>query len=316
MSEYLNTVRVAVIDFGTNSTRLLVADVANTTVTELDRRTTVTKLGEGVDTTNRISDAAIERVSSVVGEYHHRIDQLGADSTIALATSAARDADNATRLCESLQRCFGLQTRTVTGAEEARLTFLGATSRRDRGAGPFLVVDIGGGSTEFVIGSAGSEPDFYASTQIGSVRHTERYLKTDPPSATELGAMKAEITEIIRREIPSSVRAKVREAIAVAGTATTLAAVDQRLEPYDSSRVDGYTLELGRCEDILDRLAAVEVGERRKVQGLHPDRAPTVVAGAVILVATMQVFDLTRLQASEADILHGAAITAANTPKG
>jgi exopolyphosphatase/guanosine-5'-triphosphate,3'-diphosphate pyrophosphatase len=315
MSKHPNK-RVAVVDFGTNSTRLLVADVADMQVTELDRRTTVTRLGEGVDTTNRISEAAIERVSSVVADYRHRIDEFGVDRTVALATSAARDADNATDFYESLQKRFGLETRTVTGEEEARLTFLGATSRRDRRAGPVLVVDIGGGSTEFVVGEGGSEPGFYATTQIGSVRHTERYLKSDPPSASELSAMKTAITETITNEIPSSVRAGVTDAIAVAGTATTLAAVDQGLEPYDSSLVDGYTLELSRCENILDGLAAIEVAQRRNVRGLHPDRAPTIVAGTVILVATLQLFNLTRLEASEADILHGAAITAANTPKG
>jgi exopolyphosphatase / guanosine-5'-triphosphate,3'-diphosphate pyrophosphatase len=305
-------VRVAVVDLGTNSTRLLVADVDGA-VRELERRTDVTRLGEGVDASGRLTEDAMGRVFEVLSRYREEIDRLGAERVLAVATSAVREAENADEFRAALSERFGMEARTVSGEEEARLTFLGATaSLRDRDTAT-TVLDIGGGSTEFVVGVPGADPDFHVSTRVGSVRHTERHLHDDPPHPDQVADLSREVERTILREVPTAVRDRVTAGIAVAGTATSLAAIDQSLQPYDSERVEGYTLQLGACERMLAMLAALPLSERREVPGLHPDRAPTIVAGAVILVEAMRAFGLEAMTASEADILHGVALEATRT---
>jgi exopolyphosphatase/guanosine-5'-triphosphate,3'-diphosphate pyrophosphatase len=304
--------RVAVVDLGTNTTRVLVADVEDGRVTELERRTTVTRLGEGVDANGHLSDAAVERVTKVLAEYREVMDELQPERTVALATSAVRDAQNGADFRRLLHDRFGLDVQIIPGEEEARLTFRGATAARPAGEGPLVVIDIGGGSTEYVVGVAGDEPRFRVSTQAGSVRQTERHLHEDPPTDDELAALRGSIRSTLADAIPDDVRAQVEAGIAVAGTATSLAAIDQELEPYDSDKVDGYVLRLEAVERILAELASIPVEERRQVPGLHPDRAPTIVAGAAILLESMTLFGLPSLEASEADILHGAALEAAS----
>ena len=181
--------RVAVYDLGTNTTRVLVANVDDGKVHEVERRTKVTGLGRGVDSTGRLSDDAIERVTATLEEYKRIVDELEPERTVALATSATRDAANGDEFRQLLHDRFGLDARIIPGQEEARLTFLGATAARPQGAGPFVVIDIGGGSTEYVVGTAGSDPTFRVSTQAGSVRQTERHLKEDPPSEEDLATL-------------------------------------------------------------------------------------------------------------------------------
>ena len=303
--------RVAVVDLGTNTTRLLVADVSNGSVAELDRRTTITRLGEGVDATGRLGEAAIERVSGALAEYRAVIDELGATHITAVATSAVRDASNGDDFRAHVKREFDIDARTISGDEEAKLTFLGATGARPAGSEPAMVLDIGGGSTEFVIGVAGSEPDFHVSTQAGAVRQTERHLADDPPTQEQISDMALELQLMIEQAVPAELRERTGFGIAVAGTATSMASIEQELDPYDSERVHGFRLELGACERILAMLAGQTVEQRRDVTGLHPDRAPTIVAGAVILIEAMRAFSLEWMETSEADILHGAALTAA-----
>jgi exopolyphosphatase/guanosine-5'-triphosphate,3'-diphosphate pyrophosphatase len=300
--------RVAVVDLGTNTTRVLVADVADGRVHELARKTNVTRLGEGVDSTGRLADGAIERVAARLAEYKAIIDDLQPERTVALATSAVRDASNGGEFRTLLHDRFELDVHIIPGEEEARLTFLGATAARQPGAGPFVVIDIGGGSTEFVVGSAGADPVFRVSTQAGSVRQTERHLKEDPPSDEDLLTLRAAIRSIIEHAVPAAIRDQVRQGIAVAGTATSLAAIDQHLDPYDPERVDGYGLLLEASERMLGELAAIPLEARKRTPGLHPDRAPTIIAGAAILVESMRVFGLASVEVSEADILHGAAL--------
>ena len=301
--------RVAVVDLGTNSTRLLVAEVSDGRLDELDRRTDVTRLGEGVDSSGRLGDAAMERVFAAVAAYREAIDALGAERTVAVATSAVRDSANGEEFRAALLDRYGIDARTISGDEEARLTFLGATSARPPGARS-VVIDIGGGSTELVVGRAGEPPEFHVSTQAGSVRQTERHLPSDPVPSDEIAALREEVRAIAEAAVPADVRASVEAGIAVAGTATSVAAIDQRLDPYDPERVDGYTLTLDACERMLTELAAKPVAERREVPGLHPDRAPTIVAGAGILVEAIRAFGLEAVEVSEADILHGAALAA------
>ncbi len=303
--------RVAVVDIGTNSTRLLVADVADGRVEEIVRRTTVTRLGEGVDSQGRLLDSAVERVLATCAEYRAEIDRHSPERVVAVLTSAVRDADNGPELEAALRERFEFEAETISGEREARLTFLGASSARSYHS-PLLVLDIGGGSTEFVVG-AGSNLVFYVSTRAGSVRHTERNLHSDPPSDFELERCAEEIRAQIERSIPAEVRRSVVDGVAVAGTPTSFAAIDQRLEPYDSERVDGYRLTRTACERILARLGALRLEERRGVPGLHPDRAPTIVAGGIILLESMRAFSLDSMEVSEHDILAGAALQAAGS---
>jgi exopolyphosphatase/guanosine-5'-triphosphate,3'-diphosphate pyrophosphatase len=303
-------VRIAVVDLGTNSTRLLVADVEDGAVSELERRTTVTRLGEGVDATGRLSQGAVDRVLETAAAYREVIDRLGAERIVAVATSAMRDAGNGGALRDDLRTRFRIDARTISGDEEARLTFLGATAGRPAG-GDVLVIDIGGGSTEYVEGAPGAEPTFHVSTRMGSVRQTERHITGDPPRPEQVRELAEEVRGVVLGEVPAHVRARATAGIAVAGTPTSLAAIDQRLDPYDPRRVHRYRLSLAACERMLAMLAALPLAERRNVVGLHPDRAPTIVAGTVILAESMRAFDLDEIEVSEADILQGAALATA-----
>src|SRR3954454_1539881 len=308
LQTYRSRMRVAVVDLGTNTTRVLVADVEDGHVRELARETNVTRLGERGDSTGRRAGPAIERVVDTLSDYKSIIDQLQPERTLALATSATRDAANGDEFRQLLHDRFGWDAQIIPGEEEARLTFLGATAARPPGDGPFVVIDIGGGSTEDVVGKARSDPSFRVSTQAGAVRQTERHLKEDPPSDEDLLTLRAAIRSIIEHATPDDVKATVRAGIAVAGTATSLAAIDQQLDPYDPEKVNGYDLLLEAAARILGELAAVPLDERKNVTGLHPDRAPTIVAGAAILVESMGLFGLDSVEVSEADILHGAAL--------
>jgi exopolyphosphatase/guanosine-5'-triphosphate,3'-diphosphate pyrophosphatase len=301
-------VRVGVVDIGTNSTRLLIADVEDGRVHEVDRRSQVTRLGEGVDATGRLGEEPMRRVLDTLQAYHEAIVERGCEATTGVLTSAVRDAANGAEFTAEVRTRFDLDVRTIDGDEEARLTFLGATAGRDTpAADPLLVVDIGGGSTEFVVGAEG-EVSFHVSTQAGVVRYTERHLHTDPPAPAELQALVAEVRGIIADAVPPGVRDGVAAGVAVAGTATSCAAIELELDPYDPNRVEGYVLELGDCELLLARLAAMPLAERRTVVGLHPDRAPTIVAGVAILLEALRAFGLDRVEVSEHDILWGCAM--------
>ncbi len=304
--------RVAVIDIGTNSTRLLVADVSGTDVTELERRSTVTRLGRGVDTSGTLATEAIEDVCAAVGEYIAIYERLEPDRLVAIATSAVRDAGNGDAFLAELRERFALNARVVDGAEEARLTYLGATSGRAAN-GSTLVVDIGGGSTELVLGG-GPDVSFFASLQAGTVRHTERHLHHDPPQPEELEHLAEDVHGLIADALADEPIASANHGIAVAGTPTSLAAIDQELEPYDPEHVHGYVLDLTAIQRMLSSLASKSLAERLEVRGLHRGRAPTIVAGVVVLVEVMRCFGLSEIEVSEHDILWGIALDAAAHP--
>ncbi|MEA2150447.1 MAG: exopolyphosphatase / guanosine-5-triphosphate,3-diphosphate pyrophosphatase, partial [Solirubrobacteraceae bacterium] len=228
-------------------------------------------------------------------------------ATTAVLTSAVRDAANGAEFAQAVRDGFGLDARTIDGGEEAALTFAGATSERARDGREVVVVDIGGGSTEFVTGRDG-EVDFHVSTQAGVVRQTERHLHDDPPPTEGLQALAAEVREIVQHAVPQPLRARVQAGIAVAGTATSCAAIELELDPYDPARVHGHVLQLATCEMLLARLALMSNDERREVVGLHPDRAPMIVAGLAMLVEILRAFDLEEIEVSEHDILRGAAL--------
>jgi exopolyphosphatase/guanosine-5'-triphosphate,3'-diphosphate pyrophosphatase len=302
--------RVAVIDIGTNSSRLLIADISGGRVTEIERRSTVTRLGRGVDLTGQLSAEAIEAACEAIADYVALYREAGIDTVEAIATSAVRDAANGAAFVAELRERFALSARVLDGEEEARLTYLGATSEHPP-AEPTLVVDIGGGSTELIVG-AGAEISFHASLQAGVVRHTERHLSSDPPTTAELEALAADVRGSIEAAITGrDAKPEARAGIAVAGTPTSLAAIEMELEPYDPERVHGHRLSLPSIQRMLSRLASAPLAERTEIAGLHSDRAPTIGAGVVILVETMRAFGLDAIEVSEHDILYGAAIAAA-----
>jgi exopolyphosphatase/guanosine-5'-triphosphate,3'-diphosphate pyrophosphatase len=302
--------RTAVLDIGTNSTRLLVADVdpSSGAVVELHRQSQVTRLGDRVDAGGTLSEQAIGRVLATLSHYRATIDRFDCEANLAVLTSAVRDASNGAEFTERVRSEFGLDARVLSGDEEAQLTFLGAMSDRDGSSSePTVVIDIGGGSTEFIVG-ANHAATFHVSVQTGVLRMSERHIHTDPPAPHELQDLAADTRAIFLGGLPREQRTAVRRGIAVAGTATSAAAIDQELDPYDPERVHGYPLLLATVELLIARLADMTEAERRQVVGLHPDRAPTIVAGMILLDEAMRAFGLDQVEVSEHDILRGGTL--------
>jgi exopolyphosphatase/guanosine-5'-triphosphate,3'-diphosphate pyrophosphatase len=302
-------VRVAAIDIGTNSTRLLVADVADDRVDPVRRESQVTGLGRGVEISGKLSTEALESVFAAIGDYLAITRELEVVETFAFATSAARDAANSAAFLAELRERFALGATILDGAAEAELTYRGARDGcRD---GKTMIVDIGGGSTEMVVGS-GDEATFHTSLQLGVVRHTERYLHTDPPQTNELESLAEDVGEAIDAELAAHPGLGAGCGIAVAGTPAILAAMDLDLESVDIDRVEGHVLELGTIQKLCSRIASLPLVERRRLRGMDPDRAPTIVAGVIILIKAMRAFALQRITVSQHDILYGAALHAAS----
>lgn len=283
--------RIAVVDVGTNSTRLLVADVRDGALEVLDRRSTVTRLGEGLEATGALGEAPRARVRAALDEYRAAWQEHGAEIRTGVLTSAVRDASNGAAFTAELRAEYDLDASTITGDEEARLTYAGATIGRN---GAVLVVDIGGGSTELVT------RDWHHSTQVGVVRHTERH-------GEDLDALRGDARTILRAALPDD---PPQQVVAVAGTATMAASMDLALDPYDADAVEGYVLSLGALRERLAMLAALPAEERRAVPGLHPDRAPTIVAGIAVLIEVLEAVGTDRVEVSDRDILYGRALEA------
>jgi exopolyphosphatase/guanosine-5'-triphosphate,3'-diphosphate pyrophosphatase len=302
-------VRVAVVDIGTNSTRLLIAEVDPSTgaIEELLRRSQVTRLGDGVDSAGSLSEEAIARVFNALADYRAAIDSHHCEANLAVLTSAVRDAANGAEFAARVRDEFQLDARVLAGSEEAQLTFLGAMSGRPAPTEPTVVIDIGGGSTEFVIGQARTA-GFHVSLHVGVVRMSERHIHSDPPAREQLQSLALDVRTAILGGLPPEERAPVKRAIAVAGTATSAASIDQELDPYDPARVHGYRLQLATVQMLLARLADMDEERRRSVVGLHPDRAPTIVAGMIILEEALRAFELGEAEVSEHDILFGGAL--------
>ncbi len=281
---------VGAVDLGTNTTRLLVGRVEDGLVEELHRETRITRLGEGVDTRGRLLPVPIARVRNALSDYRHTAESLGAERTLLVATSAVRDAENGEAFLGEIEWSYGFVTRLLSGDEEAELMLRGI------GATPpgTLIVDIGGGSTELVLDG------FQTSLPMGSVRFTERH-------GEDVLALEAAAREVLPKLEPGA-------AIGVAGTITTLAALDLGLPEYDRKRVHGHLLTRDGARTQLERLAALPLDERRRVPALEPERAPVIVAGGAILVAILDAYGLDGITASERGLLHGAALAAAELP--
>ncbi len=306
--------RIAVIDVGTNTTRLYVAEVNDGAVTaELTRVSRVTRLGAGVDASGRLAEDALEREYAVLDEYHSLIQEDGPKRAVALMTSAVRDAANGQEFADEVADHYGLEVHVISGDEEAQLTYRGATDQLppDPDGAPTLVFDIGGGSTELVIGH-GSRVDFHVSTQTGVVRQADRHIHSDPPTPAELEAVASDVRATLQAAVPEQLRtgpsARPGRALGVAGTPTSMAAIAQHLERYDPTRVHGYRLTATERDAIFTRLLALPLEQRKQVTGLHPDRAVAILPGIVILTEIMDLFALEAIEVSEHDILRGAAL--------
>ena len=296
--------RAAAVDCGTNSTRLLVSDGGRHP--PLARLMRITRLGRGVDATRRLDPGAVDRTIAVLAEYRRVMDSLGVESVRATATSAARDAENREDFFAAAEEVIGVRPELLDGKEEGRLSFLGATAGLDPAQGPFLVTDVGGGSTEFVVGTF--EPEGVVSIDMGCVRLTEKFLHGDPPAPEELSqaiSVVHSFLEDVEREVPA-----VNEAdrlVGLAGTVTTMAAVEIGLPEYDPERIHHFVLTRAAAEDVFRTLATEARADRIHNPGLEEGRADVIVGGAAILVTVMRHFGFEECLVSEADILDGLA---------
>jgi exopolyphosphatase/guanosine-5'-triphosphate,3'-diphosphate pyrophosphatase len=292
---------VAGVDIGTNSVRLLITDAQGS---ELERHMRITRLGQGVDVTGKLHDLAIGRTVDALEEFGALIKKHGVTKLRAAATSAARDASNADKFFDAAERALGSRPALCSGEEEALLSFRGATHGLDTNHGPFLVIDIGGGSTEFVLGQTG--PEALISVDMGCVRMSERHLHSDPPEAEELAALDDDVREIlvdVKAQVPVE---RARKVIGLAGTITALACMAQGLKRYDPTKTHHSVLTRAQAEVLTKQLAAATI-EKRRTMLAEPKRAEVIVGGAAVLVAVMRELAIAELMVSESDILDGLA---------
>ncbi|MDW3178393.1 MAG: Ppx/GppA phosphatase family protein [Acidimicrobiia bacterium] len=294
----------AAIDCGTNSTRLMIGDGSST----FEREMIITGLGRGVDATGRLADDAIERVRVALATYRELMDRYELAGIRMTATSAARDASNREVFFDISEQTIGVRPELISGREEAELSFIGATAELDPADGPFLVFDIGGGSTEFAVGSSRMEGGF--STDMGSVRFTEKYIETDPPLPEELVAClsvaEAHLDDVLR-EVPTILTA--RQLVGLAGTVSTAAAVEIGLAEYDRDQIHHFRLTRDAIEDVFRTLVTEARDDRRHNPGLEAGRVDTIVGGMCILARIVRFFDAADVLVSEADILDGLILS-------
>jgi len=303
--------RVASVDIGTNSVRLLVADREgagrDAKLVPVERQTNITRLGQGVDKARALNPEAIERTIKVLRDYRRVIDDLGVEKVRATATSASRDAQNRDEFFDPAQEVLGVRPELLSGEEEARLEFLGATAPLSE-PGPYLVVDVGGGSTEFIAGA--DAPTALTSIDIGCVRLTEQYLHGDPPTAEELSQAVSVVRDHLAdvdRAVPDA--ASARTLIGTAGTVWTLAAIELGVDAARSDRIDHFRLTRAATEDVFRTLATESAEQRRHNPGLEPGRVDVIVGGAIVVVSVMRHWGFDEMLVSEADILDGLART-------
>ena len=306
--------RYAAIDIGTVTTRLLVADIDEAgALHQLTRGHAITNLGEGVDVSRRLKPEAIERVADAIAGFVETIEKLGPDAegrptkVTAVTTSAARDAENGADLVARLAQ-LGIDLQIIPGKREAALSFGGVSSAF--GGQRIAVSDVGGGSSEVIVGDAGQAPEFAHSFNVGCRRATERFLHSDPPTADEIAQMRSWVRSVFAEELPDAAVLDGCLMVAVAGTATSVVSIREAMEVYDSSRVHLAQVTTEDMDALLERLAALPLAERRKVVGLEPKRAPVIVAGVVILQEVMRMGGFDAFTVSESDILAGIIYSA------
>jgi exopolyphosphatase/guanosine-5'-triphosphate,3'-diphosphate pyrophosphatase len=299
---------VASIDIGTNSTRVLVGRPVDGKLDILDRRNTITRLGQNVGSTGRLAEEAVERTLACLRDYRAILDTHGVGRLRVAATSASRDAANRDEFFDAVEAVVGVRPELLSGDDEGRLSFIGATGDLDPALGPFLIVDIGGGSTELILGT--DHVEGVLSVDVGCVRLTEKFLDHDPPLAEELTACisfaDAYLDDVIR-EIPGS--AEARTLVGLAGTITTVAAVEIGLATYDRDAIHHFVLTRDAAEDVFRTLATESRADRIHNPGLEEARADVIVGGCCVLVALFRRFGFDEMIVSEADILDGLALS-------
>ncbi len=298
--------RVAAVDMGTNSTRLLIADVHGDEIHTIDRRMRITRLGQGVDASRRLHGDAIGRVVTALEEFRGALDEHGVTRVRAVTTSAARDAANAPELLDRCEAALGVRPEVIAGAEEGRLSFRGATLAIGA-PGPYLVVDIGGGSTELIVGT--TEPSAVISLDVGCVRLTEQYLHGDPPEPEELSNAVAIVRDLLadaNRALPGAETATTL--VGLAGTVSTMAAVELGLAEYDRDRIHHFRLTRAMAEEIFRTLATETNAQRAHNPGLEPGRVDVIVGGVLVAVCVMRHWGFDEMLVSESDILDGVAL--------
>jgi exopolyphosphatase/guanosine-5'-triphosphate,3'-diphosphate pyrophosphatase len=314
-----DSTRVAAVDCGTNSLRLLVADVYPDSgqLVDVHRQMEIVRLGQGVDATGKLAPDALARTFAMLGQYARTISDLRAAAVRMVATSATRDASNAGEFTAGVRRILGIDPEVVTGAQEAYLSFSGATAELVRGRPetgrpepPFLVVDIGGGSTEFVLGNSAEDggPRLSAiSIDIGCVRLTERYLHDDPPTRAQVDSATADIDTALQTVAEAMPVAGAKTLVGLAGSVTTLTAIALGQRTYDASRTHHARVPVARVHEVTAGLLAMKRAERAANQVIHPGRVDVIAAGALILDRIMHRFGFAEMVASEHDILDGIA---------
>ncbi len=312
--------RLASIDIGTNSTRLLVADCDGQRTETVERMMVITRLGEGVDEAGSLMPEAVERTVAALEGYRDVMAPLGPAGIAAAATAALRGCDNSWEFLDRAEGVIGVKPRVLSGDEEAMMSFLGAVSGLGEETagleGPVLVFDIGGGSTELIVGEAGAArpgaaPDSLSmrSVNVGCVRMSERFLKTDPPSPVSVGRMESHIVQAVKPAVSSLLGGeKPALAVGLAGTVTTLSGMNMGLEEYDTDRIHHSRLTRAKVEELFRKLASVELEERKKLMGLEPGRADIIVGGAAVLRVVMDLAGLDEILVSEKDILDGLVL--------
>jgi exopolyphosphatase/guanosine-5'-triphosphate,3'-diphosphate pyrophosphatase len=303
----VSVVRVAAIDCGTNAIRLLVADVdlASGTLVDVDRRMAIVRLGEGVDATGRLSDGALERTFAACEAYGEIITSYGATRVRFVATSASRDASNRADFVAGVLARIGVEPEVITGGEEAALSFTGATRGLVGAEAPYLVVDIGGGSTEFVLGT--DAPVAARSVDVGCVRMTERHVRHDPPSAEEVAAIRADVDAAISRAAEAVPLAQARTLVGLAGSVTTAAGIALDLPEYDSDRIHGSRISAAEVDAVSEQLLRLDQAGRSAIGVMHPGRVDVINAGVLVLRGIMHRTGVGEVLVSEHDILDGLA---------
>jgi exopolyphosphatase/guanosine-5'-triphosphate,3'-diphosphate pyrophosphatase len=298
--------RVAAIDCGTNSIRLLVADVTGSSLVDVTRRMEIVRLGQGVDRTGRLAPEAIERTRVALASYAAAIAELGASRVRMVATSATRDALNAAEFRAMVRATLGVDPEVVTGDEEAHLSYTGAV-RGLRAPAPYLVVDIGGGSTEIVAGDSMAGPSAALSVDIGCVRMTERHLHGDPPTPAEVEAATADITAAVDRALAVVPGRSAATLVGLAGSVTTVVGIALGLREYDPAAIHHAEVSYDDVAKVTADLLAMPVARRREIPVMHPGRADVIGAGALVLRIIMERAGMSTVVASEHDILDGIA---------
>jgi exopolyphosphatase/guanosine-5'-triphosphate,3'-diphosphate pyrophosphatase len=302
--------RTAGIDCGTNSIRLLIADVADGRLRDVHREMRVVRLGQGVDRTGRLAPEALERTRVALVDYADVIRDAGAERVRMVATSASRDAENRDEFVAMVREILGVPPEVISGREEAQLSFVGASSVLDFDGGPVLVADIGGGSTELVRGGAGQELQAF-SMDVGCVRMTERHLQDDPPTPAQVEATVSDLRAAIaqaREHVPLDPGVTF---VGVAGTVTTIAAIALGLDHYDPSAIHGATISAAQVDEVTDRLLRMTHPERAALPVMHPGRVDVIGGGALVLRTLVEEVGVDAVIASEHDILDGIALSVA-----